>query len=98
MVITRSPLEAIGMNGAGTQKRRSARLSHEGNGENEPPSKKTKVNGAQTTTVSTKEQDGDNNAATKRRSKKGKHDVKTSHVVWGRRNGDRISQVRMRWE
>ena len=61
------------MNAAGAQKRRSARLSHEGNGENEPPSKKAKVNGAQTTTVSTKEQDGDNNAAakTKRKAKRG---------------------------
>jgi len=70
MVLTRSPLEPIGMNGAGTQKRRSARLSHEGVEENEPPAKKSRVNGAQTTTVSTKERDGDSNAVAKRRPRK----------------------------
>ncbi|KAK4888234.1 hypothetical protein LTR27_012844 [Elasticomyces elasticus] len=57
IVLSRSPLGPIGMNGAGVSKRRSARLSHEGiEGENEPPAKKSKANGAQ---VSTKEQDGD---------------------------------------
>ena len=57
------------MNGAGAQKRRSARLSAEGAEENEPPGKKNKVNGVQTTTVSTKEQDGDAGAATKKKRK-----------------------------
>ncbi|EMC99274.1 hypothetical protein BAUCODRAFT_137475 [Baudoinia panamericana UAMH 10762] len=71
MVLTRSPLEPIGMNGAGMQKRRSARLSHDGAEDNEPPAKKSKANGAQTTTtVSTKDQDGDANALSKRRSRK----------------------------
>jgi kinetochore protein Mis13/DSN1 len=46
MVLTRSPLEIIGMNSAGAQKRRSARLSHEENGEEEPPSKKSRTTGA----------------------------------------------------
>jgi kinetochore protein Mis13/DSN1 len=46
MVLTRSPLETIVMNSAGAQKRRSARLSHEENGENEPPSKRSRTNGA----------------------------------------------------
>lgn len=58
------------MNGAGTQKRRSLRLSHEGSGENEPPAKKSRVNGAQTKTVGTKEQDGDSNAVARRKPKK----------------------------
>lgn len=70
MVLTRSPLEPIGMNGAGTQKRRSARLSHEGAGEDEPPAKRSKANGVQTTTVSTKERDGDANAIGKRKPRK----------------------------
>ncbi|TKA26512.1 hypothetical protein B0A50_05349 [Salinomyces thailandicus] len=70
MVITRSPLEQIGMNGAGMQKRRSARLSHEGVGEDEPPAKKSRVNGATTKTISTKEQDGDASAAAKRKPRK----------------------------
>ncbi len=62
------------MNAAGTTKRRSARLSAEGPEENEPPTKRTKVNDVQTTTVSTKEQDGDAFAATKKAAatKKGK--------------------------
>lgn len=50
MVVTRSPLTAIGMNGAGgIGKRRSARLSADGQdgNENEPPSKKARVNAAQ---------------------------------------------------
>ncbi|KAK4546932.1 hypothetical protein LTR36_001664 [Oleoguttula mirabilis] len=58
------------MNGAGSQKRRSARLSHEGTEENEPPAKRSRVNGAQATTVSTKERDGDSNAIAKARSQK----------------------------
>ena len=71
MVLTRSPLEPIGMNGAGTQKRRSARLSQEGNGENEPPTKKTKVQGTTTTTVTTKQDDGEAKPGSKK-SRKGK--------------------------
>ncbi|PPJ53889.1 hypothetical protein CBER1_04608 [Cercospora berteroae] len=59
IVLTRAPLEVIGMNGGATQKRRSARLSGEGNGENEPPAKKAKVNGGTTTTINTKQQDGE---------------------------------------
>lgn len=49
MVVTRSPLTAIGMNGAGAAapKRRSARLSVEGQEDDERPSKKTKVDAAQ---------------------------------------------------
>ncbi|KAK3112255.1 hypothetical protein LTR53_011656 [Teratosphaeriaceae sp. CCFEE 6253] len=70
MVLTRSPLEPLGMNGAGTSKRRSARLSTDGGGENEPPAKKARPNGAHSTTVSTKEQDGDANGASKRRPRK----------------------------
>ncbi|KAK5714168.1 hypothetical protein LTR15_011076 [Elasticomyces elasticus] len=58
------------MNGAGTSKRRSARLSHEGIEENEPPAKKSKANGAQATTVSTKEQDGDAKVVAKRKPRK----------------------------
>ena len=57
--------------GAGASKRRSARLSAEGAEENEPPAKKSKVNGVQTSTVSTKEQDGDTGAAS-RKKRKGK--------------------------
>ncbi|KAK4923977.1 hypothetical protein LTR49_008922 [Elasticomyces elasticus] len=58
------------MNGAGTSKRRSARLSHEGIEENEPPAKKSKANGAPATTVSTKEQDGDAKVVAKRKPRK----------------------------
>lgn len=50
MVVTRSPLTAIVMNGPGpaAPKRRSARLSVEGQEEEEQrPSKKTKVDAAQ---------------------------------------------------
>lgn len=49
MVVTRSPLTAIGMNGVGAAapKRRSARLSAEGQEDDERPSKKTKTDGAQ---------------------------------------------------
>ena len=72
MVLTRSPLEAIGMNGAGAPKRRSARLSNDAAEENEPPAKRSRANGAQSTTVvSTKEQDGEGGAAS-RRKRKGK--------------------------
>ncbi|KAK5739578.1 hypothetical protein LTR17_005267 [Elasticomyces elasticus] len=67
IVLSRSPLGPIGMNGAGTSKRRSARLSHEGIEENEPPAKKSKANGAQ---VSTKEQDGDAKVVAKRKPRK----------------------------
>lgn len=60
------------MNSAGVPKRRSARLSAESAEENEPPTKKTKVNGTETTTVTTKEQDGESAAAApKRRRKEG---------------------------
>lgn len=71
MVLTRPPLESIGMNGAGTSKRRSARLSQEsGGGENEPPSKKAKTNGASAaTSVSTKQQDGGAKPTSKRKQK-----------------------------
>ncbi|KAK4971504.1 hypothetical protein LTR42_007232 [Elasticomyces elasticus] len=58
------------MNGAGTSKRRSARLSHEGIEENEPPAKKSKAYGAPATTVSTKEQDGDAKVVAKRKPRK----------------------------
>ncbi|RMY84469.1 hypothetical protein D0862_11415 [Hortaea werneckii] len=58
------------MNGAGTQKRRSARLSHEGAGENEPPAKRSRASGAQVKTVSTKEQGGDSNTVSKRKPRK----------------------------
>lgn len=68
VLTTRAPLEIIGMNGAGTQKRRSARLSQEGNGESEPPAKKAKVNET-TTTVNTKQQDGEAKAASKRKNR-----------------------------
>lgn len=64
MVLTRSPLEPIGMNGGSGPKRRSARLSAEGAEENEPPTKKGK-----TIVVGTKEQDGDSAAATKKKRK-----------------------------
>lgn len=49
MVVTRSPLTAVGMNGAGAAapKRRSARLSAEGQDDDERPSKKTRVDAAQ---------------------------------------------------
>ena len=70
MVLTRSPLEPIGMNGAGLPKRRSARLSGESVEENEPPAKKNKVDGAQTSTVSTKEADGNAEAAAVSRKKR----------------------------
>ena len=69
MTLTRAPLHAIEMNGAGTTKRRSARLSLDDVGD-EPPAKKSKANGAQSTTVSTKESDGDANGLAKRRPKK----------------------------
>lgn len=70
IVLTRSPLEPIGMNGAGMPKRRSARLSNEGVEEYEPPAKKSRVNGVETTTVSTKVQDGDSNSVVKKRPRK----------------------------
>ncbi|KAK0786653.1 hypothetical protein LTR02_011553 [Friedmanniomyces endolithicus] len=68
MVLTRPPLEPLGMNGLSTSRRRSARLSVEGAEENEPPAKKSRVNGAQAT--NTKEQDGDANGLPKRRARK----------------------------
>lgn len=73
IVLTRSPLEVIGMNAGGGEKRRSARLSQEGNGENEPPAKKTKTNGAATSssTVNTKQQDGEGSKAASKRKRKG---------------------------
>ncbi|GIZ40978.1 hypothetical protein CKM354_000429700 [Cercospora kikuchii] len=69
IVLTRAPLEVIGMNGGATQKRRSARLSGEGNGENEPPAKKAKVNGGTTTTINTKQQDGEPKKAASRKKR-----------------------------
>ncbi|KAK0927656.1 hypothetical protein LTR29_017611 [Friedmanniomyces endolithicus] len=68
MGLPRPPLEPLGMNGGSTSKRRSARLSVEGAEENEPPAKKSRVNGAQAT--NTKEQDGDANGLPKRRARK----------------------------
>ena len=71
MILTRSPLEPIGMsgmNGASAPQRRSARLSGESVEENEPPAKKNRVE-AQTSTVSTKDVDGDSNAASKKKRK-----------------------------
>ncbi|SMR44292.1 unnamed protein product [Zymoseptoria tritici ST99CH_1A5] len=55
------------MNGGGAPKRRSARLSQEGNGENEPPAKKSKANGGTTSTVGTKQQDGESRAVASRK-------------------------------
>lgn len=72
MVLTRSPLEVIGMNGGGTQKRRSARLPHEGEAGNEPPAKRSKANGVSTTTINTKQQDGDTAKAPSKKGRKGK--------------------------
>lgn len=71
MTLTRSPLQSIGMNGAGVAKRRSARLSAEGlESDGEPPAKRTRITGAQhTTTVTTKEQDGVSNAVAKKRGR-----------------------------
>jgi kinetochore protein Mis13/DSN1 len=71
MVLTQSHLHLVGMNGGGAQKRRSARLSGDANGEDERPAKKSKVNGTATTTVDTKQQDGGDQtkAATKKKRK-----------------------------
>lgn len=85
MLLTRSPLEVIGMNGAQQQpKRRSARLSADGaEGENEPPRR----NGVQTTSISTKEGDGGEpvvGAAKKKRKGKDSRGgrVEHVHVAW----------------
>lgn len=68
IVLTRPPLNHIGMNGSVAQKRRSARLSHEGSGDNnEPPAKKSKANGATMSAVSTKQQDGDTKMTSRRK-------------------------------
>ncbi|KAK3715971.1 hypothetical protein LTR37_006701 [Vermiconidia calcicola] len=78
MVLTRSPLEPIGMNGAGGYaKRRSARLSAEGAEGNEAPMKKTRVQGAQSSTsaVSTKGQDEDSGVASRKKRKVYDEDV-----------------------
>ncbi|KAK3722390.1 hypothetical protein LTR37_002381 [Vermiconidia calcicola] len=78
MVLTRSPLEPIVMNGAGGYpSRRSARLSAEGAEENEPPAKKSRANGAQSSksAVSTKGQDGDSGAASRKKRKVYDEDV-----------------------
>jgi kinetochore protein Mis13/DSN1 len=84
MVLTRSPLEPIGMNGAGLPKRRSARLSGESVEENEPPAKKNKLDGAQTSTVSTKEVDGES-AAVSRKKRKGMTPLsRTREIAMGR--------------
>ncbi|KAF2484054.1 Mis12-Mtw1 protein family-domain-containing protein [Neohortaea acidophila] len=69
LTLARSPLEPIVMNGAGSSKRRGARFSMEGVEESEPPAKKSRVDGAQTATVATKEQDGDAGAVSKRKRK-----------------------------
>lgn len=78
IVLTRAPLEVIGMNGGATQKRRSARLSGEGNGENEPPAKKAKVNGGTTTTINTKQQDGEPKKAASRKKRQGRDTLRGS--------------------
>ena len=57
------------MNAGSVPKRRSARLSGESVEENEPPVKKNKSDGAQTSIVSTKEADGDSAAASKKKRK-----------------------------
>lgn len=58
------------MNGAGVPpKRRSARLSGESVEENEPPAKKSKVDGVLTSTVGTKEADGDAGVVGKKKRK-----------------------------
>lgn len=76
MVARRAPLESIGMNDAGgvtAPKRRSARLSGEGHEENEPPSKRAKIDGGATAqSVSTKTQDGGSGAAEEKRNKRRK--------------------------
>ncbi|EME50018.1 hypothetical protein DOTSEDRAFT_68768 [Dothistroma septosporum NZE10] len=70
MVLTRSPLEVIGMNEGGAQKRRSARLSHEGEAEHEPPAKRSRANGVSTTTINTKQQAGDTGKAPAKKGRK----------------------------
>ncbi|KAK6440558.1 hypothetical protein LTR95_003225, partial [Oleoguttula sp. CCFEE 5521] len=71
MVVTRSPLTTIAMNGGShAPKRRSARLSAEGvdeNGSGEPPAKKLKVNGAA-------DEGGEGTAVGKKRSRKKVYD------------------------
>lgn len=47
MVATRSPLTVIGMNGASSGTRRSARLSSDGQDESERPGKRQKLDAAQ---------------------------------------------------
>jgi kinetochore protein Mis13/DSN1 len=79
MLLTRSPLEVIGMNGAQQQMtRRSARLSTEGTeSENEPPRR----NGVHTTSVGTKQGDGGGEIVTKKK-RKGKDDCLKDVVLW----------------
>lgn len=101
MVLARSPLEPIGMNGAGGPKRRSARLSAEGAEENEPPAKKSKANGVQSSVVSTKEQDGDAGAAS-RKKRKGKpsHHIAAHwelNAMWMRRGSLRCGVSPTYW-
>nr|OQO19491.1 hypothetical protein B0A51_11537 [Rachicladosporium sp. CCFEE 5018] len=72
MVVTRSPLTTIAMNGGShaPKRRRSARLSAEGvdeNGSSEPPAKKVKVNGAA-------DEGGEGTAVGKKRSRKKVYD------------------------
>lgn len=63
------------MNGAGVPQRRSARLSQEGVEENEAPAKKDRINGAQTSTVSTKEQDGDGAPGPSKKKRKYENEI-----------------------
>lgn len=85
MLLTRSPLEVIGMNGAQQQpKRRSARLSAEGaESENEPPRR----NGVQTMSVSTKETDGGEAVMAAKKKRKGKTFCCTGCMRAGIREG-----------
>lgn len=76
IVLNRLPLENIGMNGGATGKRRSARLSGEGNGESEPPAKKAKVQGGSTTTVTTKQQDGEPKRAAGKKKRQGRENLR----------------------
>ncbi|KAI5369862.1 Putative kinetochore-associated protein Dsn1/Mis13 [Septoria linicola] len=88
IVLTRIPLEVIGMNGGASQKRRSARLSGEGNGDNEPPTKKAKVNGGSTTTITTKQQD-DGSKKLASRKKKQEYTDQADDFQFARKGGKR---------
>jgi len=67
MTLTRPPLESIGMNSGGVPKRRSARLSADSVEENEPPVKRSKVNGVDAHKATGQGDDGDAGATSKRK-------------------------------